>query len=127
MMAFMGPSYANVAATVEGATVVELDSTPLVIQEILNERCDSGIFDATQAAVFVLQNEGLEMHTIESTVTLADSFAIALPKGSEHVDAINAILDEMMSDGTMHSILAKYLGEEATVQYEAFVQKLDVQ
>lgn len=123
----MGTSYANVAASVEGAEVAELDSTPLVIQEILNGRCDAGIFDSTQAAVFVQENEGLEMHIIDSVVTLEDTFAIALPKDSPYVEQINEILAEMMSNGVMHDILVKYLGEDATTQYEAFVAELELQ
>lgn len=122
----MGTSYANIANSVEGATVSELDNTPLVIQDILNGRCDAGIFDSTQAAVFVKENEGLEMHIIDSEVTEADSFAIALPKDSPYVDQINGILDEMMSDGTFHEILVKYLGEDATVQYETFLNNLEI-
>jgi len=122
----MGTSYAKIASSVEGATVSEMDSTPLIVQEILNGRCESGIFDATQAAVFVQQNAGLEMHTIQSAVTMEDSFAIALPKGSPYTEQINAILKDMMADGTFHTILAKYLGEEATAQYEAFVKDLNL-
>lgn len=122
----MGTSYANVAASVEGANVAELDNTPLVIQEILNDRCDAGIFDSTQAAVFVQETPGLEMHIIQSAVTMEDTFAIALPKGSPYVDQINQILSQMLTDGTMHNILVKYLGEEATNQYEAFVAQLDL-
>ena len=123
----MGTSYANVAASVEGAEVAELDSTPLIIQEILNSRCDAGIFDSTQAAVFVQENEGLEMHIIESQVTMEDSFAIALPKGSPYVEQINGILADMTANGAMHDILVKHLGEEATDQYEAFVAELNLQ
>lgn len=121
----MGTSYAEVAASVEDATVAELDSTPLVIQDILAGRCDAGIFDATQAAVFVQENEGLEMHTIESEITRADSFAIALPKDSEYTEQINEILAEMVEDGTFHDILVKYIGEEATVQYEDMLKTLE--
>ena len=123
----MGTSYANVAASVEGAEVAELDSTPLIIQEILNSRCDAGIFDSTQAAVFVQENEGLEMHIIESEVTMEDSFAIALPKGSPYVEQINGILKDMTENGVMHDILVSHLGEEATNQYEAFVAELNLQ
>lgn len=121
----MGTSYAEIAASVEGAEVVEMDSTPLVIQDILNERCDAGIFDATQAAVFVQENEGLEMHIIESEITREDSFAIALPKGSEYVEPINEILAEMMEDGTFHDILVKHIGEDSTVQYEEMLGTLE--
>lgn len=122
----MGTSYANIAHSVEGANVSELDNTPLVIQDILNGRCDAGIFDSTQAAVFVNENQGLEMHIIDSAVTEADSFAIALPKDSPYVDQINGILDEMMTDGTFHEILVKYLGEDATTQYETFLKNLKI-
>lgn len=121
----MGTSYAGIAASVEGAEVAELDSTPLVIQDILNGRCDAGIFDATQAAVFVQENEGLEMHIIESDITREDSFAIALPKGSPYVEQINTILAEMMDDGTFHDILVKYIGEDSTTQYEEMLKTLD--
>lgn len=121
----MGTSYAGIAASVEGAEVAELDSTPLVIQDILNGRCDAGIFDATQAAVFVQENEGLEMHIIESDITREDSFAIALPKGSPYVEQINTILAEMMEDGTFHDILVKYIGEDSTTQYEEMLKTLD--
>lgn len=120
----MGTSYAGIAQSVEGAEVAELDSTPLVIQDILSGRCDAGIFDATQAAVFVQENEGLEMHIIESDITKEDSFAIALPKGSEDVEKINEILDEMMEDGTFHDILVKYIGEDSTEQYENMLETL---
>lgn len=122
----MGTSYAEVAQSVEGAEVLELDSTPLVIQEILAGRCDAGIFDATQAAEFVKENEGLESSIISSEITLEDTFAIALPKGSEYVDRIDEIIDEMMEDGTFHDILVKHLGEEVTAQYEEAISGLDI-
>lgn len=122
----MGTSYAEIAKSVKDATVSELDSTPLVVQDILSGRCDAGIFDATQAAVFVQENEGLECHIISSDITLEDTFAIALPKDSEYVDQINEILAEMNEDGTLHEILVKYMGEDTTTQYEEMVQNLDI-
>ncbi|MDO5389951.1 MAG: transporter substrate-binding domain-containing protein [Eubacteriales bacterium] len=122
----MGTSYAEIAKSVKDATVSELDSTPLVVQDILSGRCDAGIFDATQAAVFVQENEGLECHIISSEITLEDTFAIALPKDSEYVDQINEILAEMNEDGTLHEILVKYMGEDTTTQYEEMVQNLDI-
>ena len=122
----MGTSYAEIAKSVKDANVSELDNTPLVVQDILSGRCDAGIFDATQAAVFVQENEGLEMHIIESEITEADTFAIALPKGSEDVEKVNEILAEMNEDGTMHDILVKYMGEDSTAQYEEMVKNLSI-
>lgn len=122
----MGTSYAEIAKSVKDANVSELDSTPLVVQDILSGRCDAGIFDATQAAVFVQENEGLECHIIESNISMEDTFAIALPQGSEYVEQINEILAEMQEDGTMHEILIKYMGEESTAQYEEMVKTLNI-
>lgn len=122
----MGTSYAEIAKSVKDANVSELDSTPLVVQDILSGRCDAGIFDATQAAVFVQENEGLECHIIDSNISMEDTFAIALPQGSEYVEQINEILAEMQEDGTMHEILIKYMGEESTAQYEEMVKTLNI-
>lgn len=122
----MGTSYANVAKTVTGAEVMELDSTPLVIQEILNGRCNAGIFDATQAAEFCKENKGLTYTIIPSDITLGDTFAIAVPKGADYLDDINTILDEMKEDGSMHDIFVKWLGEDATAQYEASIADLEI-
>lgn len=124
--ASMGTSYVDMAKSVEEATVAELDSTPLVVQEINNGRLDAGIFDATQAAVFVNQDKGLEMHILSSKITREDTFAIALPKNSPDVEKINKILQEMKQDGTLHNILVKYLGEAQTKQYEDMVKTLDI-
>lgn len=122
----MGTSYANVAKSVKGAEVLELDSTPLVIQEIVNGRCDAGIFDATQAAEFCKQNEGLESFVISSNIELGDTFAIAVPKGAPYLEDINKVLDEMKTDGTLHDILVKWIGEEPVKQYEESIANLEI-
>lgn len=122
----MGTSYAELAKTVEGAEVTELDNTPLVIQEILAGRADAGIFDASQAAEFVQQNDGIESNMIVADITMEDTFAIALPKDSEYVEKINTILDEMTADGTIHDIFVKYLGEDTTAEYEEMLKTLPI-
>ena len=122
----MGTSYAELAKTVEGAEVTELDNTPLVIQEILAGRADAGIFDASQAAEFVQQNDGIESNLIAADMTMEDTFAIALPKGSEYVEKINTVLDEMEADGTLHEIFVKYLGEDTVAEYEEMIADLDI-
>ena len=121
----MGTSYAKIAQSVEDAEVMELDSTPLIVQDVLNGRCDGGIFDSTQAGVFVKENKGLEMHIIESKITREDSFAIALPKDSKYLDKVNEILAEMKEDGTLHDILVKHIGKESTAQYEKMLKSIE--
>lgn len=124
--ASMGTTYVQELKDAGGIDVVELDNTPLVVQDILNGRLAAGLFDAAQAAVFVSQNDKLEMHTLNLPIVYADTFAIALPKDSKDVEKINGILKEMQANGEMHKILAKHLGETATKQYEEVVAKLDI-
>lgn len=42
------------------------------------------------------------------------------------METVNKILKEMKANGELHKILVKYLGEEATKQYEAQEAKLDI-
>ncbi len=124
--ASMGTTYAKELQEAGGITVVEMDSTPLVVQDIKNGRLAAGLFDSAQAGVFISQNPDLEMHILDLPVVMDDTFAVALPKGSPDVEQVNALLREMKENGTMHDIFVKYLGEEATEQYEALEAGLDI-
>lgn len=122
--ASMGTTYVQELKDAGGIEVVELDTTPLVVQDILNGRLAAGLFDAAQAAVFISNNDKLEMHTLNLPIVYADTFAIALPKGSADVAKVDGILKEMQANGEMHKILVKHLGETAVKQYEEAVAKL---
>lgn len=124
--ASMGTTFVKDLKEAGGIDVVELDSTPLVIQDIKNGRLAAGLFDSSQAAVFIKQDSELELHVIQSPVILADTFAIALPKNSSEKEKINTLLKEMRTNGELHKILVKHLGEEATKQYEAAVADLPI-
>ncbi|WP_432642693.1 transporter substrate-binding domain-containing protein [Acidaminococcus sp.] len=124
--ASMGTTYVKELKAAGGIEVTELDNTPLVVQDIKNSRLDAGLFDSAQAAVFVKENPELEMVILNLPVVNDDTFAIALPKDSKDIGKINDILKEMKSNGEFHKILVKYLGEDATKQYEAAEAKLDI-
>lgn len=124
--ASMGTTYANDLRQAGGIDVVEMDSTPLVVQDIKNGRLAAGLFDSAQAGVFIQQNPDLEMHILNLPVVMEDTFAVALPKGSKVVEKVNEILKEMKQNGEMHKIFAKYLGEDATAQYEKLESGLDI-
>lgn len=124
--ASMGTTYVKELKAPGNIEVTELDNTPLVVQDIKNGRLDAGLFDSAQASVFVKENPDLDMKILDLPVVMDDTFAIALPKDSKDVSKINDILKEMKSNGEMHKILVKYLGEEATKQYEAAEAKLDI-
>lgn len=112
----MGTTYAKQAASVKNAKVVELDNTPLVVQEIVNHRIDAGIFDGSQAGEFMKQYKDLELHLLPAEMVKEDSYAVALPKNSPYKDQINKILAEMKSNGKMKEILTKWLGESYVSQ-----------
>ncbi|GAB6179224.1 transporter substrate-binding domain-containing protein [Desulfotomaculum defluvii] len=112
----LGTTYAEQAASVKDAKVVELDNTPLVVQEIVNGRVDAGIFDGSQAIEFMKENQNLELHLLPAEMVAEDSYAIALPKNSPYKDEINKILAEMNENGKMDEILTKWLGESYVSQ-----------
>ncbi|MEE3380866.1 MAG: transporter substrate-binding domain-containing protein [Succiniclasticum sp.] len=124
--ASMGTTYCEELKKAGGIQVAELDSTPLVVQDVKNKRLDAGLFDSAQAAVFVKENPELKLAVLDSPVVMDDTFAVALPKDSKDVETVNKILKEMKANGELHKILVKYLGEEATKQYEAQEAKLDI-
>lgn len=124
--ASMGTTFAKDLKAVDGIEVVELDTTPLVVQDIKNGRLAAGLFDSSQAAVFIKNNSDLELHVIQAPVLMADTFAIALPKGSPDKAKIDALLKEMRSNGELHKILVAHLGEDAANQYEAAIADLDI-
>lgn len=124
--ASMGTTFVDELKKVGGIDVVEMDSTPLVVQDIKNGRLAGGLFDSAQAAVFVKQNPDLEIHVLDLPVVMDDTFAIALPKDSKDVEKFNSILKEMKDNGEMHKILVSHLGEEGTAEYEKAEAKLDI-
>ena len=99
--ASMGTTYAKELKAAGGIEVVELDTTPLVVQDI-------------------------ELHVLQGAVVKDDTFAIALSKNSKDTEKINALLKEMRTNGELHKILVKHMGEEATNQYEAAIKDLEI-
>lgn len=117
--ASFGTTYEALAKTVEGTTVTSLNSTPLVIQELVNERVDAAIIDASQAAEFLKAQPTLEYHVLsEKEVPPDDSYAIACPKGSDLVGYFNTALAEMKESGEMDELVAKWMGDGFTESSE---------
>ena len=104
-----GTTYENDAKKVQGATVVPLDGSPAVIQEINNKRVDAAIIDGAEAVEFLKKNPGLEMHLMPKT---DECFAIGFPKGSKWVEPFNQELKKMQENGKLDQLIVKWLGEE---------------
>ena len=72
-------------------------------------KVDCVVIDNEPAKNFVAANEGLK---ILETEYITEDYAIALAKGSELTEQINAALEELIADGTVQSIIDKYIVAE---------------
>ena len=87
-------SYENVAALVDALKAKTIDAA---------------VMDEAPARYYIMNDETLNVlpQPLES-----DFYAIAFRKGSPLCDEVNKILEEMLNDGTLANIIAKYLGED---------------
>lgn len=107
-----GTNYAEIAKRVEDGKVTLLNSSPLVMQELINERVDAAIIDASQAVEFLKKYPNLEFHVLpNSDVQSTDSYAIACQKGSELIGYFNEAIKEMQGSGEMDKLIIKWMGE----------------
>ena len=87
--------------------VVPFDDGAAAIQALQNGQVDCVVIDNAPAQEFVKANPGLKILDTEFT---NEDYAIGVAKGNTAlVDAINGILAELEADGTLHSIIDKYI------------------
>ncbi|MDD3571152.1 MAG: transporter substrate-binding domain-containing protein [Lachnospiraceae bacterium] len=80
------------------------------VQALIQGKVDAVVIDREPAKVFVEQNEGLEILPTEYVV---EEYAIALAKGNtELLEKINKALEELKADGTVQTIIDKYISAE---------------
>ena len=69
-------------------------------------KVDCVVIDNEPAKNYIAANEGLKILDTEYAV---EDYAIALAKGSELTEKINAALEELIADGTVKAIIDKYI------------------
>ena len=89
--------------------VVAYDDGLTAIQALNNGQVDAVVIDNAPAKEFVAANPGL---VILDTSYAEDDYAIGMAKGSSLEDAVNAVLEELKADGTLQSIVDKYITAE---------------
>ena len=78
-----------------------------VIMALVNGKIDCVVMDNEPAKVYVSKNPGLKILETEYVV---EDYAIALNKNNSGLyDAVNKALEELIADGTINTILAKYI------------------
>lgn len=98
------------ASDVEGATIEQYNKGMEAVMSLSQGKIDAVIIDNEPAKVFVSEVEGLKILD-EAFVT--EEYAIALAKGNtELLDKVNAALAELKEDGTLQSIVDKYISAE---------------
>ena len=90
--------------------VAAFDNGITAVQALLGDQVDCVVIDQGPAEVFVAENPGL---TILETEYAVEDYAIGVAKGNTAlVDAVNGALAELTADGTIQSIIEKYIPAE---------------
>lgn len=81
----------------------------LAVESLKNGKVDCVVIDGEVAKALVDANEGLEIIADAYSI---EEYAIALKKGNtELLDKINAALEQLLADGTIDTIMDKYIEE----------------
>ena len=90
--------------------VVAYDNGITAVQALMNGQVDCVVIDSAPAQEFVDANPGL---TILDTEYVTEDYAIGMAKGNTAlVEAVNQALAELKADGTIQSIVDKYITAE---------------
>ena len=90
--------------------VVAYDDGLTAVQMLNNGQVDCVVIDNAPAKEFVAANPGLKLL---DTAYVEEDYAIGVGKGNTELkDAINTALEELKADGTLQSIVDKYITAE---------------
>ena len=90
--------------------VLAYDNGATAVQALMNDQIDAVIIDEAPAKEFVAANEGL---TILPGNWVEEKYCAAVDEGNTALqNAINTALNELMDDGTVDEIIAKYISAE---------------
>ena len=89
--------------------VVAYDDGLTAVQALKNGQVDAVVIDNAPAKEYVAANPGLK---VLETSYAEEDYAIGMAKGSSLEDVVNAALEELKADGTLQSIVDKYITAE---------------
>ncbi len=90
--------------------VVAYDNGLTAVQMLNNGQVDCVVIDNAPAKEFIAANPGLKLL---DTAYVEESYAIGVGKGNTELkDAINAALEDLKADGTLQTIVDKYITAE---------------
>ncbi|MDF3382205.1 MULTISPECIES: ABC transporter substrate-binding protein [Sulfitobacter] len=85
------------------------DTTANMLTDLRSGRIDAAVNDIVSLRYAFAQPtmQGLQ---VSVEIPTGDKFAIMMPKGSEHLEAVNGAISSMKEDGTMAALYEKWLG-----------------
>lgn len=106
----MGTTGMYIAEEITGATVQNYNKAVDAVNDLNNGRVDLVIIDKNPAEVFAEQfKDKVEIIDGAQFDFEPEYYAIALPKGSDMVEKVNAALEELKADGTFDALVAEYI------------------
>lgn len=94
--------------------VKQFNNGPLAVAALVNGQVDCVVIDQEPAKNYVAANSGLK---ILDTAYADEDYAIAIKKGNtELLDKVNGALKELQDDGTVQSIVDKYITTDSAAQ-----------
>ena len=94
--------------------VKQFNNGPLAVAALVNGQIDCVVIDQEPAKNYVAANSGLK---ILDTAYADEAYAIAIKKGNtELLDKVNGALKELQDDGTVQSIVDKYITTDSAAQ-----------
>ncbi|MCR4744614.1 MAG: transporter substrate-binding domain-containing protein [Lachnospiraceae bacterium] len=107
-----GASYAESVKDQYGFEISYFEDSPTMYQAVIGGQC-SGCFEDTPIIKAYIQQDGLELKTLDSTENEGSpyGFAIFSADKQELVDLFNAGLANIKANGEYDKIVKKYLGE----------------
>lgn len=91
--------------------VLAYDNGALAVQALINDQIDAVIIDNGPAQAYVAANEGKGL-TILDGAWVEEQYCLAVDEGNtELLAALNTALEELIADGTVQTILDKYITE----------------
>ena len=91
--------------------VKQFNNGPLAVAALVNGQIDCVVIDQEPAKNYVQANSGLK---ILDTAYANEDYAIAIKKGNtELLDKVNGALEALKADGTIQSIVDKYISADA--------------
>ena len=95
----------------QGSTIERFNKGNDAIQALLQNKVDCVIIDGNPAKAFVDKNDDLKILDEELS---SEEYAMCVNKdNTELTEAINGALAQLKEDGTLDSIIANYIGDEA--------------